>query len=150
MTNLAKIAMGLVLFIMPTTLMAQSASEARKVLKEYCEEKNEECPIKDGDDAFYVMFAFEDDQMNVIYGVGTETFAALGKNKKALLKAVNDELKTNEELLGMIVYLSKCNGTLAFIFCDYNGEITDEDNQLLVGFEKDDLLELIKQVQEGE
>jgi len=52
-------------------------------LKAYCVEKNEECPIKDGNDAFFVMFAFEDDQ-------------------------------------------------------------------LLVGFEKDDLLELIKQVQEGE
>ena len=39
--------------------------------------KNAECPIKDGEDAYDVMFAFEDDQMNSVYGVSTETFAAL-------------------------------------------------------------------------
>ena len=150
MKQLVKIAMGLMLLMMPVTLFAQNASEARKTLKDYCEVKNAECPIKDGEDAYYLLFAFEDDQMNIIYGVGTDTFAALGKNKNALLKAVNDELKTNEELLGIIAFLSECKGTLAFIFCDYNGDIADENNRLLVGFEKDDLLELIKQVQEEE
>ena len=150
MKRLAKIAIGLVLLMMPVTLFAQSASEARKTLKAYCEEKNAECPIKDGEDAYYVMFDFDDDQMNIFYGVGTEVFGALCKNKKALLKAVNEELKSNEELLGMIIYLTACDDTLAFVICDYNGDIDDEENRLLVGFEKDDLLELIKQVKEGE
>jgi hypothetical protein len=151
MKNLAKIAMGLMLLMMPMTLIAQTASEARKTLKAYCDEKNEDCPIKDGDDdAYYVLFGFEDDQMNIVYGVGTEPFAMLKQNKKALLKAVNDELKTNEELLGMVIYLTACNGTLAFIICDYNGDIEDENNRLLVGFEAKDLKELVRQVKEGE
>ena len=42
------------------------------VLKQYCVEKNQEVPIKDGDeDAYYVLFGFEDNQMNIVYGVST-------------------------------------------------------------------------------
>ena len=48
MKKLVKIAMALMLLMMPVTLFAQSASEARKTLKDYCEVKNAECPIKDG------------------------------------------------------------------------------------------------------
>ena len=43
-----------------------SPEEILRILTGYCEVKNAECPIKDGEDAYDVMFAFEDDQMNSV------------------------------------------------------------------------------------
>ena len=144
MKNLIKIVMVLMLLLAPMTMSAQSAAEVRQTLTEYCEEKNQDTPIQDGDnDAYYVHFAFEDNQMNIVYGVGTELFAAMRDNKEALLQSCVEELSTDDELLGMVALLTICDGTLAFIVCDYNGEVTDPDNQLILAFEEDDLKAII-------
>ena len=144
MKRLVKILLGLVLLIAPMTMSAQTADEARKVLKEYCKEKNQDVPIKDGDDdCYYLMYAFEDNQMNVFYGVNTEEFAIMCDNKEKALESCVEELCTNEELLGMVAYLVACDGTLAFVICDYNGKITDPDNRLLMAFDEDDLKKII-------
>ena len=151
MKKLMQIAMGLVLLLAPMAMQAQTASEARKVLKQYCEEKNQDVPIKDGDDdAYYVYFGFEDDQMNIIYGVNTEMFAYMCKHKEKALEGVVEELASDEELLGVVAYLTFCNGTLAFIFCDYNGDVKDPDNQLIMAFDEDDLKAIIQKAQEKE
>jgi hypothetical protein len=148
MKKLVKLAMGLVLLMAPMTLHAQSVSEASQLLKQYCVEKNQEVPIKDGDeDAYYVLFGFEDNQMNIVYGVSTELFAAFCNNKEEALDAVVEEFSTNEELLGIVGCLSICDGTLAFIVCDYNGDIKDENNRLMFLFDKDDINAIIAKAQ---
>ena len=151
MKKFIKIAMSLVLLLAPMAMQAQSAQEARKVLKQYCEEKNQDVPIKDGDDdAYYVFFGFEDDQMNIVYGVNTDMFAFMCKNKEKALEAVVEALASDEELLGVVAYLTFCDGSLAFIICDYNGDIKDEGNRLLMAFDKDDLKAIIKKAAEKE
>ncbi len=149
MKQLFKIAMGLVLLLAPMAMQAQSAQEARKVLKQYCEAKNQDVPIKDGDDdAYYIFFGFEDDQMNIVYGVDTDMFALMCKNKEKALEAVVETLATDEELLGVVAYLTIFDGSLAFVMCDYNGDIKDEKNRLLMAFDEDDLKAIIKKAAE--
>ena len=87
MKKLVKIAMGLVLLMAPMTMSAQSAAEAREVLSNYCEAKNQEVPIKDGDaDAYYMMYGFEDNQMNIVYGVNEELFAVMNEKERLLCR----------------------------------------------------------------
>ena len=149
MKKLVKIAMGLVLLMAPMTMSAQTADEAREVLSNYCQAKTQEVPIKDGDsDAYYVFYGFEDNQMNIVYGVSEELFDSMNNNREFALKALVDEIVSNEELLGIVAYLTMCDGTMAFIACDYNKDATDSANQLIFAFEQDDIKALIAKASE--
>ena len=77
-------------------------------------------------------------------------FAFMCKNKEKALEAVVETLASDEELLGVVAYLTFCDGSLAFIICDYNGDIKDEGNRLLMAFDKDDLKAIIKKASEKE
>ena len=149
MKKLVKIAMGLVLLMAPMTMSAQSAAEAREVLSNYCEAKNQEVPIKDGDDdAYYMMYGFEDNQMNIVYGVNEELFAVMNENREAALQTLVEEILSNEELLGIVAYLTMCDGTLAVIAVDYNKDASDSENQLIFAFEEDDIKAIIAKASE--
>lgn len=149
MKKLVKIAIGLVLLMAPMTMSAQSAAEAREVLSNYCEAKNQEVPIKDGDaDAYYMMYGFEDNQMNIVYGVNEELFAVMNENREAALQTLVEEILSNEELLGIVAYLTMCDGTLAVIAVDYNKDASDSDNQLIFAFEEDDIKAIIAKASE--
>lgn len=149
MKKLFKITMGLLLLMAPMTMSAQTVDEVRQTLAQYCLEKNQDTPIKDGDDdAYYVHFDFDQDQMNIVYGVGTEIFAALCADKEKALEAVVETLATDEELLGVVALLTLCDGTMAFVICDYNGDVSDSDNQLIMAFDEDDLKTIIARISE--
>ena len=118
MKTIIKSVVAFVLLLAPASMSAQNttdAEDARQMLSLYCQEKMKEVPIKDGEsNSFYLGYFFEDNQMNIVYGVETEIFNAMSKNREAAAQALVEELASNEELVGMLALLTICDGSLVY------------------------------------
>ena len=147
MKTIIKSVVAFMLLLAPVSMSAQNttdAEDARQMLTQYCQEKMQEVPIKDGEsNSFYLGYFFKDNQMNIVYGVETETFNAMSEDREAAAKALIEELVSNEELVGMLALLAICDGSLVYVAVGLDGDATDPDNQLMFPFEADDVKALV-------
>ena len=147
MKTIIKSVVAFVLLLAPASMSAQNttdAEDARQMLSLYCQEKMKEVPIKDGEsNSFYLGYFFEDNQMNIVYGVETELFNAMSKNREAAAQALVEELASNEELVGMLALLTICDGSLVYVAAGLDGDATDPNNQLMFPFDADNVKAIV-------
>ena len=81
--------------------------------------------------------------MNIVYGVETEIFNAMSKNREAAAQALVEELASNEELVGMLALLTICDGSLVYVAVGLDGDATDPNNQLMFPFDADNVKAIV-------
>ncbi len=142
MRTIKKCLATLLLLTIALTVSAQEMSkeEVEKTLQDYVEEVNAKCPVNDGN-GFILVMGFEDNQMNIAYGVDAEKYEQIGTHPDVAKADYLEKAMKDEEKLGMMALLHMVDATLSVIY--FNADTQDKEHFHTLVFTSEELEEAL-------
>lgn len=116
-----------------------SREEVEKTLQDYVEEVNAKCPVNDGSGYILVM-GFEDNHMNIAYGVDAETYEQIGTYPDVAKVDYLEKAVKDEEMLGMMALLNMVDASQCVVY--FNTDTKDKEHYHKLMFTSEELKEL--------